>query len=208
MIRVAIVEDNITYLKAIQLLICEQPDMTLVYSAEDLFDLTALYNTHPDVVILDIDLPMRSGIEGARLIKEKIPLAGVFMLTVFEDEDKIFNSIKAGANGYLLKKDPPDKILDAIKAISKGESMMNGKIARKILDYFNRKEIDQTQVLKEYLLSKREREILNFLIEGKTLSLIADICNISPYTLSTHNRNIYRKLNIHSRAELTAMFNK
>lgn len=208
MIRVAIIEDNRTYLKALKLLIDEQPDMILVYSGEDLFDLIGLYNTEPDVVILDIDLPIRSGIEGARLIKEKFPLAGVFMLTVFEDEEKIFNSIKAGANGYLLKKDSPDKILEAIKVVGSGESIMNGKIARKFLDYFNRKELNQTQLLKEYLLSKREREILNLLIDGKTLTLIAEICNISPFTLSTHNRNIYGKLKIHSRAELAAMFNK
>ena len=117
MIRVAIVEDNLSYLKAMQVLISSQPDLLLVYTAENLSMMDALYEAEPDVVILDIDLPVRTDIEGVKLIKEQLPEAGVFMLTVFEDEDKIFNSIKAGAQGYLLKKDPPEKIIEAIKAI-------------------------------------------------------------------------------------------
>ena len=138
--RVAIVEDNLSYLKAMQVLIGSQPDMLMVYTAEDLTEMKALYHAKPDVIILDIDLPVRSGIEGVRMIKDELPQAGVFMLTVFEDEDKIFNSIKAGAQGYLLKKDPPEKIVEAIKGIYNGESMLNGKIARKMLEFFSRKE--------------------------------------------------------------------
>ncbi|MEO7307629.1 MAG: response regulator transcription factor, partial [Ferruginibacter sp.] len=120
MIRVAIVEDNVSYLKAMQVLISSQPDLLLVYTAENLSSLVSLYSSEPDVIILDIDLPIRNGIEGVKLIKEELPQAGVFMLTVFEDEDKIFNSIKAGALGYLLKKDPPEKIIEAIHAINNG----------------------------------------------------------------------------------------
>ena len=150
MIRVAIVEDNLSYLKAMQVLIGSQPDMLMVYTAEDLLEMKALYHAEPDVVILDIDLPNRSGIEGVRLIKEELPHAGVFMLTVFEDEDKIFSSIKAGAQGYLLKKDPPEKIVEAIQGIYKGESMLNGKIARKMLEFFSRKEGDRQQELEQF----------------------------------------------------------
>lgn len=206
MIRVAIVEDNLSYLKAMQVLIGNQPEMLLVYTAENLSELKALYHAGPDVVILDIDLPVRSGIEGARLIKEELPNAGVFMLTVFEDEDKIFRSIKAGAQGYLLKKDPPEKIVEAIKGIYNGESILNGKIARKMLEFFSRKEGDRQQQLAQYNLTKREKEILQLLIDGKAYKQIADICNISLQTLFTHTRNIYNKLNIHSRAEIAARF--
>lgn len=206
MIRVAIVEDNLSYLKAMQVLISSQPDMLMVYTAENLTELKALYHAEPDVVILDIDLPVRSGIEGARLIKEALPNAGVFMLTVFEDEDKIFSSIKAGALGYLLKKDPPEKIVEAIKGIYNGESIMNGKIARKMLEFFSRKEGNRQQELEQYNLTKREKEILQLLIDGKSYKHIADICNISLQTLFTHTRNIYNKLNIHSRAEIAARF--
>lgn len=206
MIRVAIVEDNLSYLKAMQVLISSQPDLLLVYTAENLSMMDALYEAEPDVVILDIDLPVRNGIEGVKLIKEHLPGAGVFMLTVFEDEEKIFNSIKAGAQGYLLKKDPPEKIIEAIKAIHNGESIMNGKIARKMLEFFSRKEGDRQQELEQYNLTKREKEILQLLIDGKSYKHIADICSISLQTLFTHTRNIYNKLNIHSRAEIAARF--
>lgn len=206
MIRVAIIEDNLAYLKAMQVLIGNQPDMLMVYTAENLLEIKALYHAEPDVVILDINLPVRNGIEGVRLIKEALPKAGVFMLTVFEDEDKIFSSIKAGAQGYLLKKDPSDKIIEAIHGIYNGESMLNGKIARKMLEFFSRKEGDRQQELEQFKLTKREKEILQYLIDGKAYKNIADICNISLQTLFTHTRNIYNKLNIHSRAEIAARF--
>ena len=130
MIRVGIVEDNLSYLKALQALIGSQPDLLLVYTGENLQDINALVNALPDVVILDIDLPGMSGIDGVVDIKEKLPGTGVFMLTVFEDDEKIFNSIKAGADGYLLKKDTPEKIIEAVNAIYLGESIINGKIAK------------------------------------------------------------------------------
>ena len=206
MIRVAIVEDNQAYLKALQALISSQPDFLLVYSAESFSRMESLYETEPDVIILDIDLPSINGIEGAKLIKENLPIARVLMLTVFDDEEKIFNSIKAGALGYLLKKDPPEKIVEAIKTIYKDESIMNGRIARKMLDYFTRKENNHQKELEQYHLTKREKEVLQLLIDGKSYKQIAGYCNISMHTLFTHSRNIYNKLNIHSRAEIAAKF--
>ncbi len=206
MIRVAIIEDSLSFMKAMQVLISNQPDMLLVYTSDNLADADALIHASPDVVIMDIDLPVRSGIEGVKILKEHIPTAAVFMLTVFEDEEKIFNSIKAGAQGYLLKKDSPDKIIEAIHAVHNGESLMNGRIARKMLDYFTQKEKSRTQQLDGYNLTRREKEILQLLIEGKSYKIIADNCNISMHTLFTHTRNIYNKLNIHSRAEIAARF--
>lgn len=206
MIRVGLVEDNLSYLKAMQALINSQPELLLVYTGENLLDINALCNTLPDVVILDIDLPGLSGIEGVKMIKGKMPETGVFMLTVFEDDDKIFNSIKAGADGYMLKKDSPEKIVEAIKAINRGESIMNGKVARKMLDFFSRKENERHRELEQYNLTKREKEILEFLIRGKSYKQIADTCSISIQTLFTHTKNIYNKLNIHSRAEIAAKF--
>lgn len=206
MIRVAVIEDNLSYLKAIQVLISNQPDMLLVFTAENLSDEKALCHAAPDVLIMDIDLPFKSGIEGVKMLKEQLPSVGVFMLTVFEDEEKIFDSIKAGALGYLLKKDSPQKIVEAIQAVHKGESIMNGKIARKMLEYFSQKEKNRNQQFDEYELTKREKEILQLLIDGKSYKAIADGCNISMHTLFTHTRNIYNKLNIHSRAEIAARF--
>ncbi len=206
MIRVALIEDNLSYLKAMQALIGSRPDLLLGYTSENLLDIPALLNAKPDVVILDIDLPGINGIAGVSIIKEKLPTASIFMLTVFEDEDKIFNSIKAGADGYLLKKDSPEKIIEAIYAVYNGESIINGTIARKMLDYFNRKENGHSKDLEQYKLTKRETEILHLLISGKSYKQIADECNISVQTLFSHTKNIYNKLNIHSRAEIAARF--
>jgi DNA-binding NarL/FixJ family response regulator len=206
MIRVAIIEDSVPFMKAMQVLISNQQDMLLVYTSDNLIDAEALYHAIPDVVIMDIDLPLKSGIEGVKMLRENLPSANVFMLTVFEDEERIFDSIKAGALGYLLKKDAPEKIVEAVHAVHKGESIMNGRIARKMLDYFTQKEKSRTQKFEEYDLTKREKEILQLLIDGKSYKIIADTCNISMHTLFTHTRNIYNKLNIHSRAEIAAKF--
>jgi len=206
MIRVAVIEDSVPFMKAMQVLISNQQDMLLVYTSDNLADENALYNAIPDVVIMDIDLPLKSGIEGVKMLKENLPSANVFMLTVFEDEERIFDSIKAGALGYLLKKDAPEKIIEAVHAVHNGESIMNGRIARKMLEYFIQKEKSRAQQFDEYDLTRREKEILELLIDGKSYKIIADICNISMHTLFTHTRNIYNKLNIHSRAEIAAKF--
>jgi DNA-binding NarL/FixJ family response regulator len=127
------------------------------------------------------------------------------MLTVFEDDDKIFGAIKAGANGYLLKKDSPQKILDAIDAVVKGESPMNGMIAAKVLDYFQKQKSNAEQ-LEQHKLTEREKEILHLLIKGNSYKEIASAIFISVETLNSHIKNIYRKLNVHSRSELAAKF--
>jgi DNA-binding NarL/FixJ family response regulator len=206
MIRVAIFEDNLSFMKAMQVLIAAQPDMLLAYSAESLAEIGSLYKIGSDVVIMDIDLPGLSGIEGIRLLREHLPSAAIFVLTVFEEEEKIFESVKAGAQGYLLKKDPPEKIVEAIYTVHKGESILNGRIARKMLEYFSAQESKRQKQLEEYNLTRREKEILLLLIDGKSYKLIADECGISMQTQFTHIRNIYNKLNIHSRAEIAARF--
>lgn len=206
MIRVAIVEDNPSYLKAMQALISSKPELLLVYTGENLTAIETLCNAGPDVIILDIDLPGINGIEGISLIKAKRQETGIFMLTVFEDDDKIFHAIKAGADGYLLKKDPPEKIIEAIESIYRGESIINGRIARKMLDYFAGQETKKQKELEQYKLTKREKEVLQMLINGKSYKLIANECGISMQTLFSHTRNIYNKLNIHSRAEIAAKF--
>ena len=119
----------------------------------------------PDVVLMDIDLPGMNGINGVWAIKKKWPEIKVLMFTVFEDDEKIFAAIKAGANGYLLKKDVLEKILDAIEAVHKGESPMNGMIASKVLDYFQQSQ-QKNAILYEANLTDREKDILRLLIKG------------------------------------------
>lgn len=207
MIRLCIIEDNAAYRKALQLFISKVPDFEIVFINDRLDDIQSFAKVlEPDVYILDIDLPVTSGIDGIKLIKEVNPDAGILMLTVFEDDEKIFQSIKAGALGYLLKKDPPEKIINAIRAIHAGESIMNGQIARKILNYFS-KELPTTRPnLAEYNLTKRETEILQLLIDGLSYKDIAAKCFVSLDTVFSHIKKIYTKLKVNSRSEIAARF--
>lgn len=158
----------------------------------------------PDVLIMDIDLPGKSGIDAVIEIKEVFPELNILMLTVFEEDEKIFAAIKAGANGYLLKKDSPQKILDAIYELNEGKASMNGLIAKKVMEYFHKKK--PTQGVEAFNLTKRENEILELLIEGLSYKEIAARCFLSPETINSHVKNIYQKLNVHSRAQIAARF--
>lgn len=206
MIRIAIIEDNEAYRKSLQSLFSKESDMEVVFTDMYCENLILTIDViEPDVVIMDINLAGISGIEGVQKLREKQPNLSIFMLTVFEDMDRIFESIKAGAVGYLLKKDPPLQIIDAVRKVYSGESVMNGKIARQVLDFFNR-QLKKTvsAYVSDYNLSNREDEVLRLLMDGLSYKQIAASCNVTLDTISTHIRNIYSKLNIHSRAELAA----
>jgi DNA-binding NarL/FixJ family response regulator len=206
MIRIAIIEDNEAYRKSLQSLFSKESDMEVVFTDMYCENLILTIDViEPDVVIMDINLAGISGIDGVQKLREKQPNLSIFMLTVFEDMDRIFESIKAGAVGYLLKKDPPLQIIDAVRKVYSGESVMNGKIARQVLDFFNR-QLKKTvsAYVSDYNLSNREDEVLRLLMDGLSYKQIAASCNVTLDTISTHIRNIYSKLNIHSRAELAA----
>ncbi len=206
MIHIALIEDNFQYRTAVSIILQLNENLKLIHKMEDCKDLMPLFQSQkPDVVLMDIDLPGISGIEGVYQIKKKWPDIKVLMLTVFEDNDKIFGAIKAGANGYLLKKDAPQKILDAIEGVYRGESPMNGMIAAKVLEYFHHSH-QQNTVLHESHLTDREKEILLLLIKGLSYKEIASSIFISVETLNSHIKNIYRKLNVHSRSELASRF--
>lgn len=205
MIRLAVVEDNRVYLQALRAYLSKIADIELVYVAEDLQSMPALIASKPDVVIMDIDLGRDSGIKGVQLIKEALPATGIFMLTVFDDEEKIVQSIKAGASGYLLKKDSPKKIVEAIYDIYNGESAINGQVAKTLLNSFSNS-VPYTPDFTPYDLTKREKEIALLLIEGLSYKEIAAHDYISMATLNTHISNLYKKLGIHSRSEISAKF--
>jgi DNA-binding NarL/FixJ family response regulator len=208
MIRIAIIEDNESYRKSLQSLFSKESDMEVVFTDMYCENLVLTIDViEPDVVIMDINLAGISGIEGVQKLRDKQPNLNIFMLTVFEDMERIFDSIKAGAVGYLLKKDPPQQIIDAVRKVYSGESVMNGKIARQVLDFFNR-QLKKTvsSYVNEHNLSNRENEVLHLLMDGLSYKQIASACNVSLDTISTHIRNIYSKLNIHSRSELAAKF--
>jgi DNA-binding NarL/FixJ family response regulator len=157
----------------------------------------------PDVILMDINLPKMNGIECVRQLKAMVPSAQVLMLTVYEDSDKIFNSLLAGASGYLLKRTPRAEILDAITDVYRGNSPMNGHIARKVVQYFNQRGRADTELEK---LSKREREVLEHLAQGVPYKEIADVLSLSIDTIRIHIKGIYSKLHVHSRGEAVAKY--
>ena len=144
----------------------------------------------PDVVLMDIDMPGQSGIDGVRAVKEARPLTSVIMYTVFEDDDKLFQCLCAGANGYMLKKTPPGKLFEAIHEVLDGGAPMSPAIARKVLNTF------QHSKTNKYSLTPREMDVLRLLIKGYSSKMIAAELNISFDTARTHLKNIYPKLHV------------
>lgn len=206
MINVAIIEDNPQYRTTISIILQLNENLKLIHKLEGTEEMIPLFEVDkPDVVLMDIDLPVKNGIKATWEIKKIWPGMKILMLTVFEDDDKIFGAIKAGANGYLLKKDSPQKILDAIEAVYLGEAPMNGMIASKMLEYFQKQQ-HKIYELEESNLTVREKDILQSLVKGLSYKEIAGKAFISVETLNSHIKNIYRKLNVHSRGELTSRY--
>ncbi len=153
----------------------------------------------PDVVIMDIELPGISGIESTRLIKETLPEAHIIMYTVYEDEDKLFDSLCAGASGYLLKQTPPHRLVESITEVMEGGSPMSPGIANKLVKYFN-----QLPAKEEYRLCERELNILKLLVEGLPIKVIAEKVFLSIDGVKNNLRNIYRKLHVSCGKEAVA----
>lgn len=151
---------------------------------------------YPDVILMDIDMPYVSGIEATRMVKKVYPEIEVMIFTVFEDRDKIFEALRAGATGYLLKKSSAAQIIESITGLANGGSPMSGEIARKVLEFFNSPAQKNT-----YTLSERESEVLKRLVAGDSYKMIADNCCISIGTVRSHINSIYRKLAVNSKSE-------
>ena len=156
----------------------------------------------PDVVLMDINLPEMSGIECVARLKQMRPEIQVIMLTICADDDQIFDSLTHGASGYLIKKTPPAKILEAISEVQAGGVPMSNAIARKVVQFFRQRQSPG----KPEALSKREYEILALLAKGYQYKEIADMLSISRQTVATHIKNIYEKMHVHSRTEAVVKF--
>jgi len=158
----------------------------------------------PDVVLMDINLGGMDGIECVRRLKVKMPEAQVLMLTVFEDTEKIFRALAAGASGYLLKRMSPKKLLEAIAEVRDGGSPMSASIARKVVESFQRARPGRADESAE--LSQRERSVVNGLAEGLAYKQIADQLGVSIHTVRNYIRRIYEKLHVQTRTEAVAKF--
>jgi DNA-binding NarL/FixJ family response regulator len=165
--------------------------------------IAALDACAPDVVLMDIGLPRMSGIEATRLIRSRRPLTQVMMLTVYEDEARIFDSLRAGATGYVLKKTPPEQLLEWIRVLHRGGSPISSQIARRVIEVFHRPAAEPDPTAD---LTPREREILELLVRGYRYGEIAEQLFISLDTVRTHIRHIYEKMQVRSRAEAAARY--
>jgi DNA-binding NarL/FixJ family response regulator len=204
MINVAIYEDDRRYWEALKTLLNIPGETEVVHLADNCLNcVTDLKNNRSDVVIMDINLPKKTGIQAVFEIKKLWPELKIVMFTIYEDDENVFNAIKAGALGYILKYEAA-KISQAVKEVYEGKAFINGYIAGKILSYFSTHQTER--ITNQDNLTTRENEILKLLNSGLSYKEIADQCSISPQTLNSHIKNIYHKLNVHSRSEIAARF--
>lgn len=202
MINVAIVEDNNTIRDGLAALISGTADYNCVGSFDNCEEfLEDLNQLEVDVVLMDIGFPGMNGIEGVKAAKQINPDLNILMLTIYEENQVVFDALCAGACGYLVKKTPPSRLIEAIKDIYEGGSPMSSHIARQVITRFQ----DDSEVeVGDYELSQREKEVLNLLAEGNNYQEIADKLFISVDTVRHHIRNIYKKLHVHSQSEAVA----
>ncbi|HYG19946.1 MAG TPA: response regulator transcription factor [Ohtaekwangia sp.] len=200
MIRIGIVEDDEQIRKAVQAFLNRQESFACDWSYGSVEELLANLNdkTVPAVLIMDLGLPGMSGIAGIRLVKERYPDVDIVVFSVYNDSTKIFESLCAGATGYLLKNTPLEEIKEGIALLAKGGSPMSPQIARKVVEHFN----PCIQKKEASVLSAKEKEIVVGLVDGLSYKLIADRMKVSIETVRFHIKNIYRKLHVHGKAEV------
>ena len=191
-IKIAIFEDNEALRESLVYLLKNAHEYEVVGDYNNCLEAATIVRVYqPDVVLMDIDMPEQNGIEGVRMVKEARPQTSVIMYTVFEDDEKLFQCLCAGANGYLLKKTSPSHLFEAIQQVADGGAPMSPSIARKVLSSFQ-----QNSKTKLYRLSARETEVLQLLIKGYSAKMIAATLKISFETARYHLKNIYSKLHV------------
>jgi DNA-binding NarL/FixJ family response regulator len=199
MVKIAIVEDNKTTRESLETIVNLSSEYRCVCVCETGEEALRVIPGHqPAVVLMDIQLPKMSGVECVARLKELLPSVQVIMLTVYQDPDRIFRALRAGASGYLLKRATPDMVLNAVRDVQQGGVPMSAEIARKVIGYFH---VQPTAAPELEKLSPREIEILNLIAPGFSNKEIADRLGISIESIRWHLKNIYHKLHVHSRTE-------
>lgn len=202
MIKIGIVEDNHTLRHSLENLFNKSTGINCVVSLNNLMNVVSEFaKASPDVILMDIGLPDISGIEGVRTVKNNFPEMQVMMFTVFEDDDKIFAAIREGASGYLLKKTPPEQIVEAIRQLYEGGAPMSPSIARKVIRAF---QSQPSGVKEDFQLTPRETEILYSLVDGLSYKKTAEKYFVSISTIRSHICNIYKKLHVNSKSQAVA----
>jgi len=202
-IRVVIFEDNLLLRESLYQLINGTAGLNCTGTFANCDDIIFnIKKTSPDVVLMDIQMPGKTGIEGVKMIHHQFPEIKIIMQTVVEDDDKIFASICNGASGYLLKNTTPARLLQSIVEVKEGGAPMTPAIAQKVLEKFRSQSPLSSKELND--LSIREKEILECLVEGMSYKMISANCKISIDTVRFHIRNIYQKLHVSSKSEAVA----
>ena len=196
-----IFEDNSQLRQSLQILLDDGEFFSVKGAFEHCLEAEKeVLNHQPDLVVMDIDMPGRTGAEALRAIKSLRPDTRIVIYTVFDDEERIFECLCSGADGYLLKHTPPAKLLSALQEAMEGGSPMSPSVAGRVFRYFR----DQGLKADAYNLSAREKEILQYLIKGNSYKMIADRCFISLDTVKKHLQNIYTKLHVSCGTEAVA----
>jgi DNA-binding NarL/FixJ family response regulator len=205
-LRIAIFDDNKNIRESITMLLSTVPDFEVVGSFSHVLDCVEdVKECQPDVVLMDIEMPGMTGIEAVRTVKKELPHIQVLMQTVFEDDDRVFDSICAGASGYILKNFLNTRLIDSIRELQFGGSPMSPSIARKVLTKMQQiPQHVQPEAAPDYRLTAREKETLACIVNGLSYKMIADQLNISYETVRSHVKKIYEKLHVASLTEAVA----
>lgn len=199
--RLVIYEDNTRLRQSLELLLSEWSGFEVAGAFPDCDDVAKqAQKLKPDLVVMDIDMPGIGGIEGVRILKSHFPEIKVIMHTVFDDDSRIFDSICAGADGYLLKNTPPVKFIQSLQDLAEGGAPMSPFIAQKVFQHFRQ----QSALADSFNLTLREKEILEYLVKGNSYKMIAEKCLISVDTVKKHLQNIYHKLHVNCGTEAVA----
>jgi DNA-binding NarL/FixJ family response regulator len=206
--KILVYDDNLGRQEALQLLIESSGEMEFVGARENCNHVEAdVIDMQPNVVLMDIDMPGTNGIEGLKRIRRQAPDVFIIMQTVFEDDEKIFTAIHAGAHGYFLKKTKPDKLIEGIRDVLEGGAPMTPSVARKVLHMVTHQPNDRSKT--SFDLTEREIEILSMLSKGMSYKMIADASGITFHTVNSHLKKIYEKLHVHSATEaVSKVFSK
>jgi two-component system, NarL family, response regulator NreC len=201
--RVLIVDDHPLVRGGLRSLLERKGEFEVIAEAADGYEAIELATLHtPDVILLDVAMPRLNGTDAAKYIREKVPAAGIIMISMHADESYILRALKSGARGYLLKASPEADVLAAIRAVASGQAWFSPEITRILVEEYV-SEMQRRGVEDSYdLLTLREKEILQLLVTGKPNKEIADKLNVSVATIETHRNNIFQKLHVHSLPEL------